>query len=154
MKNIIWIYTLISLSLIVFIASSCKKDSNTNDPNKLSDTVSTLSATIVTMSYLPTYVDIIRDNRSLTIISFTGYQSLNLYLYDTITIGTHPLNGGIYSRAMYSPNNSNYFFSDSGTVDILEYDTVNWKIKGTFNFVGKEFGTSINVTNGAFEIFD
>ena len=105
MKRKIWINTIISLSLIVFIASSCKKDSNTNDPNKLTDTVSTLSATIETMSYLPTYVDIIRDNRSLSIISFTGNQSLSIYLYDTITIGTHPLNGGIYSRAMYSPNN-------------------------------------------------
>ncbi|HEY4154674.1 MAG TPA: DUF6252 family protein, partial [Puia sp.] len=88
-------------------------------------------------------------------ISSDAQQTLGLYMPANITAGTYSLDfsSGIYF-ATFSPGPTSSLFSigTGNSLTILENDTVNRRIKGNFNFVGKSQtdSSSATITNGYF----
>ncbi len=88
--------------------------------------------------------------------SVDSQQTLGLYMPESISAGTYTLdfNTGIYI-ASYNPDPLTYMVSKgNGSLTIIENDTVNKRIKGSFNFVGisQTDNTSAKITNGYFSV--
>lgn len=85
-----------------------------------------------------------------------GSKTVSLFLPSDILPGTYNLDvtAGIYV-ALYSPNTTTVFASDNGTVTIIQHDTVNKRISGTFQFHAIDVSggsTTSQLLNGYFSV--
>lgn len=82
-------------------------------------------------------------------------ESIALFFPSTITQGTYTLSALNTYVAMYMANEtpSGMFGASGGTLIISEHDTVNRKIKGTFNFTGGYMTTETHeISDGHFDV--
>lgn len=85
-----------------------------------------------------------------------GVENISVVLPITAAPGTYEMDIFGDYKAIYIQDSSNTgtFNGDEGTLTIISHDTANKKIKGTFNFVGSSFFTTIThtITDGTFDV--
>jgi len=115
---------------------------------------SSFSALVDGVQYNPTKLTKYTTSGIIQISALKGSQNMIIRIPEDFTIGSHPVSMSDYS-VQYFPGNGQLFTStsDSGEIDILEYDAQTGRIKVTFYCVGKDINTSntVNITNGQFD---
>jgi|SRR5450432_433385 hypothetical protein len=109
-------------------------------PGGLKDT---LQVTIDGNKFIASDVEVSNSGGQLLIAGFSGTQDVGLFLPPTITAGIYNLDfaTGLYI-GIYNPDPATTLLSISnGTVTIISNDTVNKRIKGTFNFTASPMGS-------------
>lgn len=115
--------------------------------------VNSLSATVDGVSYVATSFNVLTASGKIGISGMNGMKNLLLWLPDPFTTGSHSLATFGDYMGQYAPDASDIWTSTSGTINISEYVASTGKIKGTFNFVGSNNSTTVNVTSGQFEVY-
>ncbi len=87
-----------------------------------------------------------------------GTKNIGIIFSNTITPGSYPFDL-FTTTGIYNPTNSlttpNPYAANSGTLQIIEHNTVTKRIRGNFNFIATPFlgtGAAINFTQGYFSI--
>lgn len=85
-----------------------------------------------------------------------GVENISLVIPIGAAPGTYEMDIFGDYKAMYiqDATSTGTFNSDEGTLTIISHDTANKKIKGTFNFIGSSFFTTLThtITDGTFEV--
>lgn len=104
--------------------------------------------TTVTANQLTDLLYIIGKKQTIENISVVVPINVAPGTYEMDVFGDH--------KAIYIKDTSSTgtFNSEEGTLTIISHDTANKKIKGTFNFIGGSFMTTLEhtITDGAFEV--
>lgn len=83
-------------------------------------------------------------------------ENISIVVPINVTPGTYEMDIFGDHKAIYIKDTSSTgtFNSDEGTLTIISHDTANKKIKGTFNFIGGSFMTTLEhtITDGTFEV--
>ncbi|HTE27611.1 DUF6252 domain-containing protein [Flavitalea sp.] len=115
-----------------------------------------LQATINGSNYKPTDVSgfLFQDKIIVNGAQTDGSKALGLQFPANIIAGTYNFDFiggyvGLYNHSLNEP-----YLASSGKLTITEHDTVNKKIKGSFNFTGEvlQTGATKAITNGSFSI--
>ncbi len=157
-NNKTWFISLIIMGFMLLLANSCKKaDDNSNSSNSTTPAPvkgkNSMSATVGGVAYTATSINVMTASGKVGITGMNGTKNLILWLPDAFTTGTHSLSIFGDYMGQYAPGGSNIFTSTSGSIIISEYIASNGKIKGTFNFVGSDNSTTVDVTSGQFEVY-
>lgn len=116
-------------------------------------TTNSLSAMVDGVSYVATSFNISAIGGKVGICGMSGTKSIILWLPDPFTTGSHTLSSFGNYTGQYFPNSTDTYNSTSGTNYITEYNSGTGKIKGTFNFVATFNSTTVNITNGQYEVY-
>jgi hypothetical protein len=112
-----------------------------------------MSATVDGVPFTATSITVVHSSGTIGATGISGTKNMLLWFPEAITTGSHSLSLYGSYKAQYSPSGTGIFSSQSGTMNITEYDMAVQKVKGTFDFIGTDFSTTINVTSGQFEIY-
>jgi hypothetical protein len=85
----------------------------------------------------------------------TGAKAVGLTMPVNITAGTYDLDFfGLTYFGQYNPNGTTFLPAQSGKMTILEHNTSTKRIRGNFNFVGKDLlaSTTAQLTEGYFSV--
>jgi len=102
----------------------------------------------------------IRNVNTINIIAYNGRESIEFYLENVFSLGEYPLSDSNY--ALYYIRGSNTSIPDisyitdsqhTGKVNIVNYDTTNKIVSGTFEFIGvNKEGKTVRISDGRFDI--
>ena len=93
-------------------------------------------------------------NQMISITASQGSASVGINVPDTVLAGNYSYDLSDYV-GQYNPNDSTFLRADSGTLTILENNTVTKRIRGSFFFHAKTLGTPIveaELTEGYFSV--
>ena len=146
---------LVYVLFVIFFLNACKKADNEENQPVVQPTTytSSMSAKIDGVTFVPQTITVQTIMGKICISGMTGQKNLQVRLVESFTTGSHSMSHlGDYT-GLYNPDNSDSYLSQSGTINITEYVPTSGKIKGTFSFVGSNYSTTVNVTNGVFEAY-
>lgn len=112
-----------------------------------------MSATIDGVPYTASSINVSSMGGKIAISGMNGSKNLLIWLPSNPTTGSHSFSLMGDYMGQFAPTSTTIFTSSSGTINISEYNSTTGKIKATFNFVGSDFSTTIDVTNGQLEVY-
>jgi hypothetical protein len=122
--------------------TSCKKNSSTPEPPASTGTftfkVDGTAVTVDSADAVLYNLGVAPFNREIDVYAFKGGQQV-LEMHFHPTAGTYAANKSFDGAWLTYDEGADFYDSESGSLVIATCDTVNNKITGTFNFVGKNF---------------
>jgi len=138
-----------------YVRSYATTSNGTGYGNQVSFTSSAQSpkhftATIDGVAYNATSLQVLNLSGTLTINGKIGTRSLIVWLPEDFTTGSHSAELLGDYMVQYSPTPGVIYTSESGTINITEYNSVTGKIVANFNCIAQGSGADITITNGSF----
>ncbi|MFZ4522945.1 MAG: hypothetical protein ACOYNC_14645 [Bacteroidales bacterium] len=144
----------LSIILVAFVSttllfSSCKKSESTPDPVKPSGTftfkVDGTAVTVDSANAVLYNLGVSPFNREIDVYAYkAGQQVLEMHFHPTA--GTYAASTSFDGAWLTYDEGVDTYDSQSGSLVLTTCDTVNNKIAGTFNFVGKIYGGAATKT--------